>query len=115
MIIYRYIGLDQYMNLALAIYPTLLRHRMVPALTAETIFRISCDASSPLFEPESPSALARMPIELWLQIAEYGEPANSVALHWALGLRFWRSFERPSAEIVDMLRVWCRRDRGRSR
>jgi hypothetical protein len=102
--IYENIGLDQFLNLAIAIYPTLLRHRMVPELTLDTI--ASMAGGSPLIMTRSNSAVARMPMELWLHIAEYGEPANSVALHWALGLRFWRSYNQLSNELVVLLRRW---------
>jgi hypothetical protein len=109
--IYRYIGLNQFLNLAVAIYPTLLRHRMVPELTPYMVNRIMTDDRSLVFGEES--AIGRMPTELWLMIAEYGEPANSVALHWALGLRFWRSEVHPgvSAELMQLLRTWSRRSK----
>jgi len=110
--IYGYIGLNQFLNLAVAIYPTLLRHRMVPEITPETVTRIMTEGRLLTFGEGS--AIGRMPMELWLEIADYGEPANSVALHWALGLHFWRSEQvQPSAELMQLLRVWSRRRRER--
>lgn len=107
--IYRYIGLDQFLTLAIAIYPTLRRHRMVPELTPFMVDRMIKDNRSLSFGPQS--AVGRMPMELWLQIAEYGAPANSIALHWALGLRFWRSKTRLTPELVQLLRIWSQRSK----
>jgi hypothetical protein len=110
--LYQYIGLEQFMNLALVIYPTLVRHRMVPELTPRTFVRIVSDSRLSPTAPNNPSAVARLPVELWLQIAESLEPANSIALVFAMGHRFWRFPGRPSRELVTWLRVWSRRHKG---
>lgn len=109
--LYRDLGLAEFMNLALAIYPTLLRHRMVPEITPRTLVRIINDAcgqgSGSL--PDGHTAAARMPVELWLQIAGYVEPEHSLALVFALGPRFWRLARPPSSEMTTTLRTWSRR------
>jgi hypothetical protein len=99
------------MNLALAIYPTLMRHRMVPELTSATFVCIVRQVHLPFTRLNLSSAVARMPSELWLQIAEYSDPASSIALIFALGPRFWRFPGPPSKELVTALRVWSRRSR----
>jgi hypothetical protein len=108
--IYQYIGLEQFMNLALAIYPTLMRHNLVPELTPETFARIVCEENAP---PDISSVVGRMPSELWFQVAQYFDPASSIALIFALGPRFWRFPGRPSKELVAALRIWSRRSRKR--
>jgi hypothetical protein len=107
--LYQYIGLEHFINLALAIYPTLARHRMVPELTRQTFCRIVSDFHPKDASPNSRRAVGRTPVELWLQIAGYLDPANSIALVFALGHQFWRFPGRPSKELVTRLRVWSRR------
>lgn len=110
--IYRYIGASQYNNLIFVLYPTLLRHRMVPEMSEDTFTRLFSRRTTPLFREGCQSAISRMPMELWYQIAEhaeYGGPANSVALYWALGLRFWRVYGQPPDAVMQQLRVWSRR------
>lgn len=112
LILYRYLGLEQFMNLALVIHPTLLRHSMVPELTTVSFVRMLSDVHAlHITQSNTQSAVARMPVELWLQIAEYLEPANSIGLVIALGGRFWQLSNRPSDELVTWLRVWSRRAR----
>jgi hypothetical protein len=109
--LYEYIGLEHFMNLALVIYPTLMRHRMVPELTRQTFYRIVSDIHLGAIAANNLRSVDRMPVELWLQIASYLEPANSIALVFALGHQFWRFPGRPSTELVTRLRVWSRRRR----
>ena len=111
--LYEYIGLEQFMNFALVVYPTLLRHRMVPELTFQTFVRIISEIRLPATYTNTGSAVSRMPVELWLQIAEYVEPADSIGLVFALGDQFWRFPAEPSRELVTTLRVWSRRGRRR--
>lgn len=106
LILYRYLGLGQFMNLALALYPTLLRHRLVPELTPEVVKSITSTPRSTFNNAKSCSAMERMPMELHLQIAEYGEPADGIALLWALGI-FHRA--QISDEFLQILRIWSRR------
>ncbi|KAH3982250.1 hypothetical protein HBH98_014300 [Parastagonospora nodorum] len=108
LMLYDNIGMEEFINLALVIYPTLLRMRLVPELSPTTTTRIVADArvqdrNGRLDAPN------RMPVELWLQVASYLEPANSLALIFALGPRFWRFPGTPSKELVSWLRVWSRR------
>jgi hypothetical protein len=44
-----------------------------------------------------------------LQIADYLEPANGIALMFAVGSRCWRFRGRPSVELRTWLRVWSQR------
>jgi|TARA_R110002003_G_scaffold214_41_gene16350 hypothetical protein len=113
LILYDHVGLEHFMNLALVIYPTLLRHRLVPELTPETLARIIREVHMPAVRANHPSAVARMPVELWLQIARHFEPANSISLIFALGTWFWQLSERPSGELLVWLRTWSRRARKR--
>ncbi|KAF2028594.1 hypothetical protein EK21DRAFT_69493 [Setomelanomma holmii] len=107
--LYEHVGLEHFMNLALVIYPTLLRHRLVPELTPTILDRIIREVHIPAIRVNHPSAAARMPVELWLQIARQFEPANSIALIFALGPWFWQLSERPSRELLSWLRTWSRR------
>lgn len=110
LMLYRYVGLGQFVNLALVIYPTLLRHTMAPKLTPETYHRMTNQRNAPhTTRRNTRSAVAKMPVELWLQIAEYLEPANSIGLVFALGPQFWQYPGQPSSELATWLRVWSRR------
>jgi hypothetical protein len=113
LMLYQYIGLEQFMNLALVIYPTLMRHTMVPELTPRTFIRIvsDVDIERPSGKSNAWSAVTRMPVELWLHVAEYLEPVNSIALVFALGSQFWRFPGKPSEDLVMWLRIWSRRSR----
>jgi hypothetical protein len=103
--LFQNLGLEQFINLALVIYPTLLRHSMVPELSSKTAARIIDTSGLRVFNV----AADRMPAELWLQIADYLEPANGIALMFAVGPRCWRFRGRPSEELRAWLRVWSRR------
>jgi hypothetical protein len=113
LMLYQYIGLEQFMNLALVIYPTLMRHTMVPELTPQTFTRIVSNTERMSGMDDTRSAVTRMPVELWLHVAEYVEPVNSIALVFALGTQFWRFPGKPSEDLVTWLRVWSRRSRRR--
>ena len=107
--IYEYIGLSNFMNLALAIYPTLQRHGLVPELTVETLIRITYEWQRTEVAPNNQSAVSRIPVELWLQVAEYLQPSDTFALVFAVGNRFYRFEQLPSAETLSRLRIWSRR------
>ncbi|KAH8701186.1 hypothetical protein GQ44DRAFT_632396, partial [Phaeosphaeriaceae sp. PMI808] len=113
LILYDYVGLEQFVNLALVIHPTLLRHTMVPELSHKTYDRITSGGHHlPLATRfDSCSAVSKMPVELWLQIADCLEPANSIGLVFALGPQFWQYPGRPSKELATWLRIWSRRAR----
>ena len=108
LILYDLLGLEDFMNLALVIYPTLRRHRMVPELTNDTFSRMINEAVDREMYGTSP-AVARMPVELWMEIAQDLQPANGIALVFALGSRFWRFPRDPSRELCRWLRVWSAR------
>jgi hypothetical protein len=103
------LGLEQFINLALVIYPTLTRHGMAPELSEKTAMRI-IDTSGLRF-PLPAAAVDRMPAELWLHIVADLEPANGIALMFAIGPRCWRFRGRPSEELRNWLRVWSQRDK----
>lgn len=111
LMIYDYVGLEHFMNLALVIYPTLLRHRLVPELTPEILARIITQVHIPAVRPSHQPAVARMPTELWLQVAGHFEPTSSIAMIFALGPWFWQLSERPSRGLLERLRIWSRRSR----
>lgn len=111
MMLYEYLGVTSFFNLALVIYPTLLRHHMVPELTFPTLVRIIRDTEHSLYNTDDRTIVARMPNEMWLQVAHDADPANSISLLLALGNRFWRFPGRPSEELEQMLRTWSRRSR----
>ncbi|KAF2854962.1 hypothetical protein T440DRAFT_380010, partial [Plenodomus tracheiphilus IPT5] len=111
LMIYHHIGLSNFMNLALAIYPTLQRHGLVPNLTAETLVCITSEWQRAGVVTTTPQAASRMPVELWLQIVHYLEPSDTFALVFAVGSRFYTFNNPPSRETVDRLRVWSRRSR----
>lgn len=103
--IYQYLGLSNYTNLALAIYPTLQRHGLVPDLTIQTVLRITRKTRN----LTGLTSLARLPLELFLQIAETLEPEDGIALMFALDARFYRFRDTPTRETVQRLRAWGRR------
>ncbi|KAI8943453.1 hypothetical protein NX059_001462 [Plenodomus lindquistii] len=111
LMIYEYIGLSNFMNLALAIYPTLQRHGLVPTLTVETLVRIASEWRRARVVTSTPSAASRMPVELWLGIVQYLEPSDTFALVFAVGSRFYTFNDPPSGETLDRLRFWSRRSR----
>ena len=110
LMIYEYIGLGNFMNLALAIYPTLQRHGLVPGLTFETFIRIVYEWQRVEIS-SAQSAVSRIPVELWLQVAEYLEPSDTFALVFAVGNQFYSFEEPPSQETLSRLRIWSRRSR----
>lgn len=106
--IHSYLGLQSYTQLALAIYPTLRRHGLVPPLTIPTFVRLSRD-SQRTPSSSNPRALAQLPTELWLQIADLGDSTDNISLVFALCGQFWRVLERVDDETWTRLRVWSRR------
>jgi hypothetical protein len=106
LIIHRYAGFNSFLNLALAIYPTLRRHNLIPELTSATldhfIHRPNPAAS------KVPPRVPRLPDELWLLVAQYMEPVDIMSLVFALGPQFAGP---PNRETRDRLRVWSRRCR----
>lgn len=104
--LYDLLSLTDFMALALVIYPTLRRHHMVPELTSSTYRRMVNDAVHRAIHGVSP-AVGRVPVELWLQIANDLPPMSSTALVLALGQSFWRFPDEPSDELLRMLRSWA--------
>jgi hypothetical protein len=107
--IHSYLGLQSYTHLALAIYPTLRRHGLVPPLTIPTFVRLT--RSSQRIPTSSPRALAQLPTELWLQIADQGDSTDNISMVFALYGHFWRLLEPMEVETWMRLRIWSRRSR----
>ncbi|KAF2128853.1 hypothetical protein P153DRAFT_27252 [Dothidotthia symphoricarpi CBS 119687] len=113
--IHQYLSLSHSLNLALAIYPTLRRHGLAPALTPQTVLRITRQQRSvqgSVQQSAPQQAVARLPVELFLQIAEHLEPGDGIAMVFALDARFYRGEGGGgvSAETGGRLRVWGRRE-----
>ncbi|KAF1943369.1 hypothetical protein EJ02DRAFT_143145 [Clathrospora elynae] len=111
LIICRFAGLGDLMNLALAIYPTLRCHNLVPDLSIFTLTRIISEWRGRSILSANTSAASRMPVELWLQTADHLELADTTRLVLALGNRFYNFRGRPTRETEDRLRIWSRRAR----
>jgi hypothetical protein len=109
--IYEHTGLENFMNLALAIYPTLQRHGLVPELTMETIDRIEHEWHRAEDNNSNQSAVSRIPVELWLQVVDYLEPIDTFALVFAVGNWFYHFRQPPSSDTLVRLRTWGRRSR----
>jgi hypothetical protein len=107
------VNLREFVNLALVIYPELLRHRLAPELSPASLQRMLRSGPSTEVEPTTlrPQAVSRIPPEIWLQIAESLEPANSLALIFAIGPLFWRIPGNHILELRSLLRATNRRSR----
>lgn len=98
------------MQFALALFPTLRRHSLIPQLTLPTYMRITRDDTEcRTLSQGSTEVLARLPMELWLQIAELGNSRDKISLMFALAGQFFRFQERASQETKMRLHVWSRR------
>jgi len=107
--IFEHTGVGNYLNLALAIYPILRRHNLVPELTIETLIRVATDWQRHGTMTNTPSTAAQLPAEMWAQIIEYLEPSDILALGFAMGPSFYHCHGPPSQETMDRLRIWSRR------
>jgi len=86
--IINYAGVGSIMNLALAIYPTLQRHRIAPELSAHTYFsivRVDRASNTSNRRRPLPQGLDRMPMELWFQVARDLEPIDILSMMFAIG------------------------------
>ncbi|CBX96803.1 hypothetical protein LEMA_P099340.1 [Plenodomus lingam JN3] len=109
--LYAHMGLDNFMNLALAIYPTLQRHGLVPNLTVNTLIRIINEWRTDGAVASTSSAASRVPVELWLQIVDYLEPSDTSALVFALGTSFFTFHHKLSSQTLIRLCIWSRKSR----
>lgn len=108
--IWEYLSVNSSMQFALAIFPTLRHHRLIPQLTLPTYMRLARDDTGRrAFSQGSTAALARLPMELWLQISEMGNSKDNISLMFALAGQFFQFQERPSDETRSRLHVWARR------
>lgn len=108
--IYEYVGTNNLMNLALAIYPTFQRHNLSPKLTPTTLAHMLCLSDRSRGSSLYPDAVIQVPTELWLYILHYLEPTDILSLMFALGRVFGRCL---TEQTIDRLRVWSRRTRGK--
>lgn len=108
--IWEYLSVNSSMQFALALFPTLRRHSLIPQLTLPTYMRITRDNTEHrILGRGSTAVLARLPMELWLQIAELGNSRDNISLMFALAGQFFQFQERPSEETKTRLHVWARR------
>lgn len=108
--IWNYLNFSSSMQFALALFPTLRRHSLIPQLTVPTYMRIiRDDTQSRTFSRGSTEVLAKLPMELWLQIAEMGNSRDNISLMFALAGQFFRFQELASRETKQRLNVWSRR------
>ncbi|OSS47810.1 hypothetical protein B5807_06502 [Epicoccum nigrum] len=108
--VWKYLSVNSSMQFALALFPTLRRHSLIPQLTLSTYMRITRSNTEPrVLRGGDATVLARLPMELWLQIAELGNSRDNISLMFALAGQFFQFQERPSDETKSRLRVWARR------
>ena len=108
--IWEYLSVNSSMQFALAVFPTLRRHRLIPQLTPSTYLRIIRESTPSRNNIEgSTGVLARLPMELWLQIAELGNSRDNISLMFALAGHYVWFQERASEETKTRLRMWSRR------
>ncbi|KAF3000813.1 hypothetical protein E8E13_006450 [Curvularia kusanoi] len=109
--ILQYLDINSSLQFALTIYPTLRRHSLVPQLTLPTYMRIARNNTRCWELMGSSAAMSvRLPMELWLQIAEMGSSRDNISLTLALAEMFILLGARPlSDETKSQLRVWARR------
>ena len=108
--IWEYLSVNSSMQFALALFPTLRRHSLIPQLTLSTYMRITRDNTEPrVLRGGNATVVARLPMELWLQIAEMGNSRDNISLMFALAGQFIQFQERPSNEMKSRLHVWARR------
>jgi hypothetical protein len=106
LMIIKYAGIGNLMNLALAIYPTLQHHRLAPELTAHTylsIVRVARTSNTITRRLPLPRGLIRMPMELWYQVAREVEPIDILSMMLAVGM-YPRELLTP--ETARRIRIW---------
>lgn len=108
--IWQYLSINSSMQFALALFPTLRRHSLIPQLTLSTYMRITReDTERRTTSGGNTALLARLPMELWLQIAEMGNSEDNISLMFALAGQFFQFQERPSKATKARLHIWSRR------
>lgn len=100
----------QFAALALAVYPSLQRHRLVPPLTVDMLFAILF--RNQRWIPRNPQNRANaksLPLELWFQVASYLEPSDAFVVLYA-GSPMFPQYE-PNVTTETMVRLigWSRR------
>ncbi|KAF9701799.1 hypothetical protein EKO04_000100 [Ascochyta lentis] len=107
--IWEYLDVNSSMQFALALFPTLRRHSLIPQLTLPTYMRIIRDNTQCGLSGGITELLARLPMELWLQIAELGNSRDNISLMFALAGQFFRFQGRASKATKTRLYIWSRR------
>lgn len=105
--IIQYLHSEDYVAFALAIYPTLQRHGLVPPLTIDIYHRITRQRPPP---PNSPPVYWPLPIELTEEVLRHLEPADRIALlfsHRDLFLRYLPALSKETKK-----RLWDSREKG---
>lgn len=111
--IWGYLSVNSHMQFALALFPILHRHSLVPDLDLRTCMRMTRNSTQyPATRGGNAMAVGRLPMELWLQIAEYGNLRDNISLTFALAGQFFQFQEEPSEETKERLHAWARRKRG---
>ncbi|KAF2463653.1 uncharacterized protein BDR25DRAFT_196394, partial [Lindgomyces ingoldianus] len=100
-----YLHTDDFVMFALAIYPLLQRHGLVPPLTTDIYHRITRQEPPP---PGKTVSHWRLPIELTEWIMEYLEPADRLALLFSHRGLFWGYLPMLSNETKK--RLWKSRE-----
>ncbi|OAL55571.1 hypothetical protein IQ07DRAFT_639239 [Pyrenochaeta sp. DS3sAY3a] len=115
LLMFDHLNVEQFASLALAVYPSLQRHRLVPELTVDTLFRIlHVRRGWNLTVPHSRTGVESLPVELWLHIADHLEPSDAFALAYAVDPAFYWVRHRHTPATAMRLRCWSRRFRRRS-
>lgn len=107
--IIQYLHKEDYVGFALAIYPILQQHGLVPPLTADVYFRITQPRSTLV---GTPSVFRRVPNELIDLIMRHLEPADVIAFlfsHRDLFLRYLPALSKRTRK-----RLWKCTDLGES-
>ena len=113
LMIWEYLSVNSHMQFALALFPILRRHSLVPDLDLRTCMRITRDSTQHTATVGGDSMMVgQLPMELWLQIAEYGNLRDNISLLFALAGQFFQFQEEPSEETKKRLHTWARRKRG---
>ncbi|ORY07169.1 hypothetical protein BCR34DRAFT_459846, partial [Clohesyomyces aquaticus] len=105
-VIIGYLHTDDFVKFALAIYPLLQRHGLVPPLTTDIYHRITRQE-----RPPSNGTVSewRLPVELTEWIMDYLEPADRLAMLFSHRSLFWEYLPMLSDETRKTL--WKARER----
>lgn len=103
----QYLQSDDYVAFALALYPVLRHHGLVPPLTVDIYHRITRERPSP---PGSIPSYWPLPTELTEEILHYLEPADQIALLFSHRHLFSRYL--PDLSEETKMRLWHSRKKS---